>query len=136
MSVRLFTAWLRRNLNLPDKRVSQDDRHLKVHPKASGNYHVGLQPTDAVEANSVGCQCQREVGADRPDLSETVHQPYGNAIRVCRIHRVPFVPGLYGFVGQGGSSCELHRISFLQQQCNEPIDPDALRNVNVFREPR
>lgn len=136
MSMRLLAAWLRRNLNLTGKRVPQDDRHFKVHAEPRGDDHVGLKPALAVEADAIGCQCHREVGANRPDLSEAVHNPYRNAVRVCRVHRVPFVEGGGGFVGQGGSSCAAERLWRAQAQSNQKIDADALRNVNAFGEAR
>lgn len=136
MSMRLLAAWLRRKLDLTGKRVPQDDRHLQIHAEPSRHNHVGLKPALAIEPDAIGCQCHREVGADSPDLSEAVHNPYGNAVRVCRVHRVPFVEGGGGFVGQGGSSCAAERLWRAQSQSNQKIDAGALRNVNVFGEAR
>lgn len=131
-SIRALLSRLKERFNLSGDRIPQNGCHLKVHSQPSGNDHIGSQAAPAVETDSVSRQCHCEVGADSSDLSKAVHEPYGNAVRVCRIHRVPFIEGGGGFVGQGGSSCAYERLRAAQAQSNQPIDAEALRNVNAF----
>lgn len=132
ISIRALLSRLKDRFNLMVERISQDRRHFEIHSKSGGNDHVGAQAALSVESNSISCECHRKVGADGADLRKPIHNPYGNAVRVCRIHRVPFVEGGGGFVGQGGSSCALERLRVAQSQSNQPIDAEALRNVNAF----
>lgn len=133
LSIRSLLACLKNCLNLPGERIPKDGRHLEIHSKPSRNNHIGSQAARTVKPDAVSCQCQREVGADSADLRKAIDNPYGNAVRVCRIHGVPFVEGGGGFVGQSGSSCAYERLCAAQAQSNQPIDASELMNVNASR---